>query len=150
MLVCDFKVFAIICQNLSKIDMFTDKLEEELGKKTLASGQLSWGGEERGSARETTSRNTYGLPMLRTFNFDSNGLDDMLEEVEAKKEPFEKLLLPTLKGMYKYLDMYVVCFLVVVFSQFEASLNGKKRWLRKWALYQLQNKNEIQLINALE
>ena len=84
----------IICQNLSKIDMFTDKLEEELGKKTLASGQLSWG-EERGSARETTSRNTYGLPMLRTFNFDSNGLDDMLEKVEAKKEPFEKLLLPT-------------------------------------------------------
>ena len=74
--------------------MFTDKLEEELGKKTLASGQLSWG-EERGSARETTSRNTYGLPMLRTFNFDSNGLDDMLEKVEAKKEPFEKLLLPT-------------------------------------------------------
>ena len=118
MLVCDFKVFAIICQNLSKIDMFTDKLEEELGKKTLASGQLSWGEEP---ARETTSRNTYGLPMLRTFNFDSNGLDDMLEEVEAKKEPFEKLLLPTLKRMYKYMYIRFV-FLVafcLVWSKFE-------------------------------
>ena len=106
--------------------MFTDKLEEELGKKTLASGQLSWGGEERGSARETTSRNTYGLPMLRTFNFDSNGLDDMLEEVEAKKEPFEKLLLPTLKRMYKY--MYIV-YTFCVFSSFLPSL--KQVWMVK-------------------
>ena len=51
--------------------------------------------------------------MLRTFNFDSNGLDDMLEEVEAKKEPFEKLLLPTLKRMCKY--MYIRFVLLVAF-----------------------------------
>ena len=123
MLVRDFKVFSIICQNLSKIDMFTDKLEEELGKKTLASGQLSWGGEP---ARETTSRNTYGLPMLRTFNFDSNRLDDMLEEVEAKKEPFEKLLLPSLKGMFCISTSYVFSSF---FTSLKQVLNSKKKMI---------------------